>query len=102
MNSNSLPIALMQSLVTTVPLLKWNTDDTLDAMFGRSLAYLVIFSTLGMIVSPWHLVFWVLVHIGCGPCANLSPASLVLRRPSYHAGRRTRTRNPCTHDVPRC
>lgn len=51
MNSNSLPVALMQSLATTVPLLKWGPDDTLDAMFGRSLTYLVVFSTLGMIVS---------------------------------------------------
>jgi hypothetical protein len=51
MNSNSLPVALMQSLATTVPLLKWGPDDTLDAMFGRSLTYLVVFSTLGMIVQ---------------------------------------------------
>ena len=49
----------MQSLAATVPLLKWGPDDTIDAMFGRSLTYLVVFSTLGMIVSPfldsWHL-----------------------------------------------
>jgi len=51
MNSNSLPVALMESLATTVPLLKWGPDDTFDAMFGRSLTYLVVFSTLGMIVS---------------------------------------------------
>ncbi|KAG8217010.1 membrane transport protein-domain-containing protein [Butyriboletus roseoflavus] len=50
MNSNSLPVALMQSLATTVPLLKRGPDDTIDAMFGRSLTYLVVFSTLGMIV----------------------------------------------------
>ncbi|KAN0084016.1 Membrane transport domain containing protein [Tylopilus felleus] len=50
MNSNSLPVALMQSLVTTVPLLKWGQNDTIDAMFGRSLTYLVVFSTLGMIL----------------------------------------------------
>ncbi|KAF8548054.1 hypothetical protein OG21DRAFT_814463 [Imleria badia] len=50
MNSNSLPVALMQSLATTVPLLKWGPDDTLDAMFGRSLTYLVVFSTLGMML----------------------------------------------------
>ncbi|KAF8548061.1 auxin efflux carrier [Imleria badia] len=51
MNSNSLPVALMQSLATTVPLLKWGPDDTIDAMFGRSLIYLAVFSTVGMIVS---------------------------------------------------
>ncbi|KAI9569756.1 membrane transport protein-domain-containing protein [Boletus coccyginus] len=50
MNSNSLPVALMESLATTVPLLKWGPDDTFDAMFGRSLTYLVVFSTLGMIL----------------------------------------------------
>ncbi|KAH7887147.1 membrane transport protein-domain-containing protein [Phlebopus sp. FC_14] len=50
MNSNSLPIALMQSLVSTVPGLKWGDEDNKDAMLGRALSYLVVFSTLGMIV----------------------------------------------------
>ncbi|KAI5118168.1 hypothetical protein M0805_005790 [Coniferiporia weirii] len=50
MNSNSLPIALMQSLVTTVPGLKWGDDDTESAMLGRALSYLVLFSTLGMVL----------------------------------------------------
>ena len=47
MNSNSLPIALMQSLVVTVPGLKWDEDDNADAMVGRALTYLVLYSTLG-------------------------------------------------------
>ena len=51
MNSNSLPIALMQSLVVTVPGLKWGDDDNKDAMIGRALTYLVLYSTLGMVVS---------------------------------------------------
>jgi predicted permease len=51
MNSNSLPIALMQSLVVTVPGLKWGQDDNEDAMIGRALTYLVLYSTLGMVVS---------------------------------------------------
>ena len=51
MNSNSLPIALMQSLVVTVPGLKWEEDDNKDAMVGRALTYLVLYSTLGMVVS---------------------------------------------------
>ena len=51
MNSNSLPIALMQSLVITVPGLKWGSDDSKDAMVGRALTYLVLYSTLGMVVS---------------------------------------------------
>ena len=50
MNSNSLPIALMQSLVVTVPGLKWGSDDNMDAMIGRALTYLVLYSTLGMVV----------------------------------------------------
>ncbi|KAL7277133.1 hypothetical protein ACG7TL_008978 [Trametes sanguinea] len=50
MNSNSLPIALMQSLVVTVPGLKWGDDDNNDAMVGRALTYLVLYSTLGMVV----------------------------------------------------
>ena len=51
MNSNSLPIALMQSLVVTVPGLKWGDDDNKNAMVGRALTYLVLYSTLGMVVS---------------------------------------------------
>ncbi len=51
MNSNSLPIALMQSLVVTVPGLKWDDDDEESSMLGRALTYLVLYSTLGMVVS---------------------------------------------------
>lgn len=51
MNSNSLPIALLQSLVVTVPGLQWGDDDNVDAMVGRALTYLVMCSTLGMVVS---------------------------------------------------
>ena len=54
MNSNSLPIALMQSLVVTVPRLKWTEDDNRDAMVGRALTYLVLYSTLGMVVRSLH------------------------------------------------
>ena len=50
MNSNSLPIALMQSLVVTVPGLKWGRDDNKNAMLGRALTYLVMHGTLGMMV----------------------------------------------------
>ena len=50
MNSNSLPIALMQSLVVTVPNLKWDDDDSKTAMIGRALSYLVLYSTLGMVL----------------------------------------------------
>ena len=50
MNSNSLPIALMQSRVITVPNLKWGDDDNVNAMVGRALTYLVLYSTMGMVV----------------------------------------------------
>ncbi|EJC99381.1 uncharacterized protein FOMMEDRAFT_170658 [Fomitiporia mediterranea MF3/22] len=50
MNSNSLPIALMQSLVVAVPNLKWEDDDTKNSMLGRALSYLVLSSTLGMVL----------------------------------------------------
>ncbi|EIN08585.1 hypothetical protein PUNSTDRAFT_103446 [Punctularia strigosozonata HHB-11173 SS5] len=50
MNSNSLPIALMQSLITTVKSLKWGDDDNKSAMIGRALTYLVLHSTLGMVL----------------------------------------------------
>lgn len=48
--SNSLPIALMQSLTYTVDSLKWGIQDTRDAELGRALSYLVLFSTLGIIL----------------------------------------------------
>lgn len=50
MNSNSLPIALMQSLVISVQGLKWTPDDNTNAMLGRALTYLVLYSTLGMML----------------------------------------------------
>ena len=40
-----------QSLVIEVPHLKWGPDDTKDQMLGRALTYLVLYSTLGMMVS---------------------------------------------------
>jgi predicted permease len=51
MNTNSLPIALIQSLVVTVPDLKWEKHDNKDAMLGRALNYLMLFNTFGMAVS---------------------------------------------------
>jgi predicted permease len=60
-NSNSLPIALMQSLVVTVPSLKWGPDDNKDAMLGRALTYLVVYSSLGLAVSVIDL-FFLLLH----------------------------------------
>lgn len=50
MNSNSLPIALMQSLVITVPSLRWEAEDSKNPMLARALTYLVLYSTLGMVI----------------------------------------------------
>jgi hypothetical protein len=36
--------------VIEVPNLKWGKDDHKDAMLGRALTYLVLYSTLGMMV----------------------------------------------------
>jgi len=40
----------MQSLVATVSDLKWDEDDDKNTMLGRALTYLVMYSTLGMIL----------------------------------------------------
>lgn len=49
MNSNSMPIALVQSLISSVAELKMSEDDTSSDMLGRALTYLVLYSTLGNI-----------------------------------------------------
>ncbi|KAK7685570.1 hypothetical protein QCA50_011437 [Cerrena zonata] len=85
MNSNSLPIALMQSLVVTVPGLKWDDDDNRDAMVGRALTYLVLYSTLGMIVR-WSYGVRLLSH--ADPEGTDSPAA----RRGYRFTTRRRTR----------
>ncbi|BGP16148.1 hypothetical protein JCM10213_006082 [Rhodosporidiobolus nylandii] len=53
-NSNSLPIALLQSLIGEKLPLAWGPHDTKDAMLGRGLSYLVLFSSLGIIVR-WSI-----------------------------------------------
>ena len=40
----------MQSLVVTVPALRWEVDDDKNSMLARALTYLVLYSTLGMVV----------------------------------------------------
>lgn len=57
-NSNSLPIALVQSLSSTVEVLKIDTHDTPDAMLGRGVSYLVLYSTLGL-VWRWSVMVYV-------------------------------------------
>ena len=58
MNSNALPIALMQSLVVSVPDLMWGNDDNKDVMLGRALTYLTMYSTLGMVVRTIYVFFF--------------------------------------------
>lgn len=57
-NSNTLPVALISSLVYSVPELHWVEDgqdsDQPEHMFGRALTYLVMFSTLGT-VQRWSI-----------------------------------------------
>ncbi|GAA5987970.1 hypothetical protein JCM5350_007839 [Sporobolomyces pararoseus] len=53
-NSNSLPIALLQSLLSEKLPLSWGPHDTKTAQLGRGLSYLVLFSTLGIIVR-WSI-----------------------------------------------
>ncbi|KAG0144538.1 hypothetical protein CROQUDRAFT_659863 [Cronartium quercuum f. sp. fusiforme G11] len=53
MNSNSLPIALVTSLISNLQGtngLDWGPDDSKDKQLGRSITYLVVFSTLGLIL----------------------------------------------------
>ncbi|KAH9966174.1 auxin efflux carrier [Lactifluus volemus] len=50
MNSNSLPVALLQSLAISVPGLKWGEDDTKDAITGRALTYLLLCGTIGQLL----------------------------------------------------
>ena len=50
MNTNSLPVALMQSLAVSIPALRWGDDDNKDAMVGRAFTYLVLYSSFSMMV----------------------------------------------------
>ena len=49
-NTNSLPVALIQSLLNTVPSLMRDGDDQ-GAMLGRALTYLMVYYTLSILVS---------------------------------------------------
>jgi len=51
MNSNSLPVALLHSVVVSVPGIKWGQDDTIDSVIGRALTYILLSGTMGQFVS---------------------------------------------------
>lgn len=86
-NSNSLPVALMQSLVVTVPQLHWEEEgepeDTMNGMLGRALTYLVLFSTLGMFLR-WSLASQLLSTMEENPneARNEEPVTGVPETPS--------------------
>jgi hypothetical protein len=55
MNSNSLPVALLQALAVSVPGLEWGQDDTVDSIVGRALTYLLLSGTMGQFVSSFFI-----------------------------------------------
>lgn len=83
----------MQSLIGEAMPLQWGTDDTPDQMLGRALSYLVLFSTLGIIVR-WSFGVRLLSSAesdadyfdeadqeaapGAGPDSGVTPAAGVL------------------------
>ncbi|KAG2757619.1 auxin efflux carrier [Suillus brevipes Sb2] len=80
MNSNSLPIALMQSLVISVQGLKWTPDDNTNAMLGRALTYLVLYSTLGMMLR-WSYGVRLLSSADTPPTPTSSHSPLIAAVP---------------------
>jgi predicted permease len=51
MNSNSLPVALLQSLAVSVPGLEWGQNDTINSIVGRAITYILLGGTTGQFVS---------------------------------------------------
>lgn len=75
-NSNTLPVALIQSMVGSVPELRWVRDgqdtDTPDDMLGRALTYLILFSTLGT-VQRWSIASHLLASVTSDAPADALP-----------------------------
>ncbi|EGG06612.1 uncharacterized protein MELLADRAFT_63226 [Melampsora larici-populina 98AG31] len=54
MNSSALPVALSMSLIQnsgSKNVFQWGAEDTRDEQIGRTLAYIILFSTLGFLVQ---------------------------------------------------
>ncbi|KAH9818419.1 auxin efflux carrier [Melampsora americana] len=54
MNSSALPVALSMSLIQNSGpknVFQWGSEDTKDEQIGRTLAYIILFSTLGFLVQ---------------------------------------------------
>ena len=79
MNSNSLPVALLQSLAATVPDLKWGKDDTKDAIIGRALTYLLLCSTIGQFVSKFYFGL-----LSCDLIQRVVDSLELWRSPAFH------------------
>ena len=60
MNSNSLPVELLQAFAASVPGLGWGQDDTVDSITGRALTYLLLSGTMGQLVSSFYS--WLFQH----------------------------------------
>lgn len=95
-NSNSLPIALLQSLIGEKLPLAWGPHDTKDGMLGRGLSYLVLFSSLGIIVR-WSIGVRLLSSaeavtetgaVSNGPDAEAAAADVVVAEPDSAASTR--------------
>ncbi|KAF8319486.1 membrane transport protein-domain-containing protein [Cantharellus anzutake] len=48
-NTNSLPIALIQSMVFNIKGLSWGPDDNIDSMLGRGLGYMILYANFSTI-----------------------------------------------------
>ncbi|KAF8485217.1 membrane transport protein-domain-containing protein, partial [Russula ochroleuca] len=74
MNSNSLPVALLQSLAVSVPGLEWGQDDTVDSIVGRALTYLLLCGTMGQFIRWSYGVH--LLSKAVPPCQIGHPVTL--------------------------
>ncbi|EGG02066.1 uncharacterized protein MELLADRAFT_110453 [Melampsora larici-populina 98AG31] len=54
MNTNTIPVALIQSLSMSLPILKSNPDDKAEDQLARALSYLLVYGLLGSFVR-WSL-----------------------------------------------
>lgn len=84
MNSNSLPIALLQALALSVPGLEWYQDDTVDSITGRALTYLFLCGTVGQLVSSFYDILF--RH---PPPTNRSAGAMAFNYSPRHALRTT-------------
>ena len=90
MNSNSLPVALLQALAESVPGLGWGQDDTVDSITGRALTYLLLSGTMGQLVSSSYS--WLFQH---SPRTNRFAGVMVFNYSPRRSLRTTSNTRPC-------